>query len=121
MSPSSAQPRDINTFVSYWRGPADGASWAGERARNLTYHERKLAFRIRNSETTDRKEVVMNDIRSVKEEIKLNNQGFQLSKLESKNEDWTSDEAIKKVYYPEAENLLREVNVYVMIIHTWSS
>jgi len=54
-------------------------------------------------------QVVVHDIRGSEHEYTLDTKGFQVVKHESKEKEFLNDDQIKKVYYPETEELLKRV------------
>ena len=57
----------------------------------------------------DPREVVITDIRGREEDFKLDVQGFQMAQQESKEKVFDDDARIREVYYPECEELVKEL------------
>jgi hypothetical protein len=57
---------------------------------------------------TERHVVSIHDLRPLAGSLSLDEEGFELRRLESAVQDLYDDDAIEKVYYPEIEALLRE-------------
>src|ERR1700761_2817769 len=53
--------------------------------------------------------VKIHDMRPVAHELKLDTQGFELVEQRSAVHDFWDDEEVRRVYYPEAEQILKQV------------
>jgi hypothetical protein len=93
------KPHHVNTSLNYYKAAEDGSpphpSYVGKPE---TYE--------RPSEPL---EVTVHDIRGQEHEYTLDKNGFQIYPHESKEKDFLDDEQIKAVYYPETEQLLKDV------------
>jgi hypothetical protein len=53
-------------------------------------------------------EMRINDLRSVRDEFKIDKNGFELVNHVSKEKDFTDEEHVKEVYYPEVVELMKK-------------
>jgi len=81
--------------------------FTGERPRN--YAIPAPAGEPQRSGATDTHRVRIRDARRAKERFTLDQNGFELRAHQTALVDFSNDEAIKNVYYPEAIALIREV------------
>jgi len=90
-------PHDVKTILYYHKDNEDGSppepSYVG---KPIIYDRPSVA-----------KEVLVHDIRGSEDQYTLDGQGFQVVKDVSKEKDFLDDDSIKKVYYPEVEELLK--------------
>ncbi len=93
------KPRDIFTTLNYYKDPEDGSP------PHPTYVDRP--------ETYDRPfeahPVTVHDIGSKDHEYSLDVNGFQVHRHDATEKDFLNDDQIKKSYYPETEQLLKDV------------
>lgn len=82
---------------------------APTRERPRTYTFDPPAGVPRTTTVNDPHEVVIIDVRRVLADLSLDGEGFALLKHASAVGDFYDDDEVKRVYYPEAERLLREV------------
>lgn len=57
------------------------------------------------------KEVILHDIRGFDDRYTLDTTGFQIVDRKSKEKDFLNIKQVKKVYFPEVEDLLQKVQV----------
>ena len=76
---------------------------------SIPFIERKLSYIKHQMEEEDARSVHVHDIRGHEGDFSLDKQGFQLCKRQIKADDFTNDEKIEKLYYPDIEALLKEV------------
>ncbi|KUJ06562.1 methyltransferase-like protein [Mollisia scopiformis] len=92
------KPRDVTTIFNYFKENEDGSppapSYVGKPE---TY------FR-----PTVPQKTVVHDIRGTEKQYTLDTKGFQIVKHASKEKDFLDDEQIKRIYYPETEDLLKK-------------
>lgn len=101
MAPSAVYPEEhkvVNTTLNHWLDPAKGGH-AEYRTGTASYYRRKF----------DPHAVQVHDIRGREDQFSLNTHGFQHHKHVSVEKDFTDDETVKKVVYPEVEELLKAV------------
>jgi hypothetical protein len=99
---SSYVPRGpVKTVLNFFEDPADGA-------KPYNYVEPQPGQPPRNFGHTE-VEVEVNDIRGREQDFSLDKDAFQVFQgVPSEEKDFTDDEHIKQVYYPEVEKLLLE-------------
>jgi len=92
------KPRDVTTTLNYFKDNEDGSPPAP------SYVARPETF----ARPTVPQKTVIHDIRGTENQYTLDTKGFQIVKHESKEKDFLDDEQIKRVYYPETEELLKK-------------
>ncbi|KAK0510643.1 hypothetical protein JMJ35_007075 [Cladonia borealis] len=97
-TPKSKEVHDVPTKLNYYKDPGDGSGPAPTYVGKPETYERPF-------EPLD---VVVQDIRGREDQFTLDKNGFQIYRHESKEKDFTDDEQIKSVYYPETEQLLKD-------------
>jgi len=97
-APSTQSPGDIHTTLNYYLDPALGGHSAFE-AGTVGYYRRKF----------DERPVHIHDIRGQAGDFNINKQGFQLVKHTSAERDYVDEEQVRRIVYPEAEELLKKV------------
>jgi hypothetical protein len=95
--PSADHPNDINTTLNYYLDPALGGHSAFE-VGTAGYYRRKF----------DEHPVQIHDIRGHEGDYSISKQGFQHVKHTSTEKNYTDDEQVKRVVYPEVEKLLKK-------------
>ena len=93
------EPQDVHTTLNYYKDPGDGSEPAPIYVGKPETYERP-------SETVD---VTVRDIRGQEPNFTLDKTGFQIHKHKSAEKDFNDDDHIKAVYYPETEQLLKDV------------
>lgn len=92
------KPRDVTTTLNYFKDNEDGSppapSYVGRPETN-----------IRPIIPT---KTIVYDIRGTESQYTLDTKGFQIVSHVSKEKDFQDDEQIKKIYYPETEELLKK-------------
>lgn len=98
-NPPAPEPQDVATVLHYHKPNADGSPPAP------TYVDRP--------ETYDRPfeahPVTVRDVAGREAEYSLDGNGFQFHKHTSTEKEFVDDEKIKAEYYPETEQLLKDV------------
>jgi hypothetical protein len=104
ISSSKQQPHlhDVSTTLNYYKDPGDGSSPPPHYVGKPETYDRPM----------EPLAVTIHDIRGSEAGYTLDRNGFQLYNFESKEKDFLDDDTIKAVYYPETEQLLKEVYVY---------
>ena len=97
-SPSS-KPQDVDTVLNYFKPNADGSP------PHATYVDKPETYHRENNSHN----VTVRDIRGKEDQYTLDKSGFQIYKHVSKEKDFLDDEKIKAEYYPETEQLLKDV------------
>jgi hypothetical protein len=93
--------RDVVTTLNYYKDPPGGGPpHATYIDRPETYYREPLP-----------QQVTVHDIRGTEDQYTLDTTGFQIVKHESAEKDFLDDEQIKAIYYPEVEQLLKQVYV----------
>lgn len=98
-STTPSKPRDVDTTVNYYKDLEDGGP------PPATYIDRPETF-FRPSETH---QVTIKDIAGKESEYTLDKQGFQIHRHEATVKDFLDEDEIKASYYPETEQLLKDV------------
>ncbi|CAI0655538.1 unnamed protein product, partial [Colletotrichum noveboracense] len=93
-------PRNIVTSINYYDDPGDGSSpppvvVGGQKVTN----ERKMIPHT----------MTVTDVTGDEDTFTLDSHGFQYLRHASVETDFTDEERIKNVYYPEAEKLYKEI------------
>jgi len=90
----------VQSTLIFFKDPEDGA-------KPYNYVEQPPEGTPQRNYGQDDQQVTINDIRGREQEFDMNINGFRtLSGIESKEKDFTDDEAIKQNYYPEVEKVL---------------
>jgi len=103
--PKSQDVHDVPTKLNYYKDPGDGSGPAPSYVGKPETYERPY-------ESLD---VVVEDIRGREDQFTLDKNGFQIYRHESEEKDFTDDDQIKSVYYPETEQLLKDAYVTVTL------
>lgn len=100
--PSYIPRGPVNTKLNFYQLPADGS-------KPWNYVEKPPEGQPQRNFGQEVHEVQMNDIRGREQDFWLDKDAFQtVTGVPSEERDFTDDEDIKKVYYPEVEKLLLE-------------
>jgi len=92
------KPRDVTTIFHYYKDPADGSPPAPNDASKPSTYEREPLS----------EQAVVHDIRGTETQYTLDTTGFEIFKHVSVEKDFLDNEQIKRVYYPETEELLKK-------------
>lgn len=99
-----SKPQEVHNVVAdfhYYKDPGDGSlpppSIVGKPE---TYHR-----------VPETRSVTVHDIRGSEDQYNLDKNGFQIYRHQSVEKDFRDEEEIKKTYYAEVENLLKEAFV----------
>lgn len=98
------KPQEVHNVVAdfhYYKDPGDGSR------PPPTYVNKPESYR-RVPETLS---LTVHDIRGTEDQYSLDKTGFQIYHHQSVETDFRDEEQIKKNYYPEVENLLKEAFV----------
>lgn len=101
LTPSSGitKPRHVHTTINYYRDPGDGTEHAPSIAgKRSTFNQPSIDL-----------ETVVTDITGSEDQYTLDSHGFQLWDHVSREKIFDNDDRIKEEYYPEVEDLVREV------------
>mgnify|MGYP000886472090 CR=1 FL=1 len=96
--PSDSKPHHVQTTLNYYKDPEDGSPPAPNYVGRPETYDRPV-------ETLP---VTITDISGHELEYTLDSHGFQIYYHESKEKDFDDDERIKREYYPETEQLLKD-------------
>ncbi|KAH0425313.1 Cytochrome P450 [Colletotrichum camelliae] len=96
---SSGVPRNVRTTINYYKDPGNGIEHAPSIAgKRSTFVHPSIDF-----------DTVVTDITGSEDKYTLDSHGFQLHRHVSQEKEFTDDQRIKDLYYPEVEQLLFEV------------
>lgn len=98
---SSASPNEVETPLNYHKDNEDGSPPHPTYVGQPQTYERPVATHVTK----------ITDISGREAEFTLDKQGFQVHRHVSQEKDFNDDEHIKAVYYPETEQLLKDVYV----------
>ncbi|KFY26651.1 hypothetical protein V493_03958 [Pseudogymnoascus sp. VKM F-4281 (FW-2241)] len=90
---------DVSTELNYYQDPGDGTPPVPYYVGQPNTYERPTT--VQN--------VVIHDIAGDENKYTLDSHGFQYTKHESNEKEFLSDDKIKAEYYPEVEQLLKDV------------
>ncbi|OBT42986.1 hypothetical protein VE00_07208 [Pseudogymnoascus sp. WSF 3629] len=90
---------DVATELNYYQDPGDGSPPVPYYVGQPNTYERP----------TTALKVVIHDITGDEEKYTLDSHGFQYTKHESREKEFLDEEKIKAEYYPEVEQLLKDV------------
>ncbi|KFY38846.1 hypothetical protein V494_04174 [Pseudogymnoascus sp. VKM F-4513 (FW-928)] len=90
---------DVETELNYYQDPGDGSKPVPYYVGQPNTYERP----------TVAQKTVIHDITGEEEKYTLDSHGFQVTRHESKEKEFLDEERIKEVYYPEVEQLLKDV------------
>ena len=93
-----SKPRDVETTFNYFKDKEDGSPPEPTYVNKPSTYERPAI--------SERK--LVHDIRGSEDKYTLDTTGFQIYKHESVEKDFLDDEQIKRLYYPETEELLKK-------------
>jgi hypothetical protein len=96
---SQAEKHHVHTSLNYYKDPGDGSLPPPSIVGKPETYERPA----------QPLEVTIHDIRGEEDKYTLDAQGFQIHKHSSVEKDFLDDEQIKAQYYPEVEQLLKDV------------
>lgn len=97
-----AKPRHVQTTINYYRDPGDGSEHAPSIAgKRSTFNQPSIDL-----------DTVVTDITGSEDQFTLDSHGFQLVDNISRMKEFDDDDRIKEEYYPEVEQLVREVYVF---------
>ena len=103
--PKSKEVHDVPTKLNYYKDPGDGSEPAPSYVGKPETYEHP-------HEPLD---VVVEDIRGREDQFTLDKNGFQIYRHASKEKEFTDDDQVKSVYYPETEQLLKDAYVTVTV------
>ncbi|KAL0938282.1 uncharacterized protein CTRU02_204892 [Colletotrichum truncatum] len=93
------ESRNIKSSINYYKDPRDGSEHAPSIAgKRSTFNQPSVDL-----------ETIITDISGNEDKYTLDSHGFQLCHHVSKEKEFTDDQRIKELYYPEVERLLYEV------------
>ena len=95
--PKGHEARDVVAEFNYYKDPGDGSPPAPSYVGKPETYERPAETRT----------MVVHDIRGEEDKYTLDTTGFEIYKHVSQETAFEDDEEIKKVYYPEVEELLK--------------
>ncbi|ORY60778.1 uncharacterized protein BCR38DRAFT_459763 [Pseudomassariella vexata] len=96
---STVLSHDVDTVLNYLKPSEDGSR------PNPAYVDRPETFELPNESHP----VKIKDVSGQESQYTLDKNGFQIHHHESQEKDFLNDEQIKAVYYPETEQLLKNV------------
>ncbi|KAI0542947.1 hypothetical protein GGR58DRAFT_509783 [Xylaria digitata] len=94
--------RDVSTFINYYRDPGDGSPPMPVRISDKT---------VTNERPTIAEPMVIRDITGEEDKYTLDKNGFHLRRQATQlhGDDFQDSELVKAKYYPEAEQLLKDI------------
>ncbi|TGJ78907.1 hypothetical protein E0Z10_g9856 [Xylaria hypoxylon] len=95
----SVSPSEVETVLNFFKDNEDGSPPEPTYVNKPQTYERPVAP----------ENVKITNIAGREAEFTLDNQGFQVHRHVAQEKDFTDDEHIKAVYYPETEQLLKDV------------
>lgn len=98
-TPSNSKPKDVETTLNYYKPNADGSP------PHPTYTDRPETY----DRPVESHQVTVHDVAGREKEYTLDGNGFQFHQHTSVEKDFLDDEQIKAQYYPETEQLLKDV------------
>ncbi|KAI1259524.1 hypothetical protein F5Y18DRAFT_293518 [Xylariaceae sp. FL1019] len=96
---SSSSPSEVEALLNYYLDNEDGSP------PQPAYVDKPETYFRRNEERT----VKVTNVAGREAEFTLDGQGFQIHRNVAQEKDFADDEHIKAVYYPETEQLLKDV------------
>ena len=97
--PNAASAKhDVRTTLNYYRDPGDGSAPTPSYVSKPETYDRPV----------EKVEVTVSDIRGEEERYSLDGNGFEIFRHESGEKEFVDDEAIRKGYYAEVEQLLKD-------------
>lgn len=100
MTMTSTEPKTVETTLNYYLDPSKGGHTSYQIGVS-DYYRRKF----------EPHQAQIHDIRGREDQFDLERHGFQHHNHTSTEKDFDSDEQVKKVVYPEVEQLIKEVYV----------
>ncbi|KAL9617853.1 MAG: hypothetical protein Q9160_007403 [Pyrenula sp. 1 TL-2023] len=97
-SSTTPKPQDVPTTLNYYKDPGDGSEPAPTYVGKPESYERPV----------EALEVTVHDIRGAESKYTLDGTGFQIHRHVSSEKDFLDDEKIRREYYPETEQLLKD-------------
>jgi len=94
----TSKPQDVDTVLHYYKPNADGSP------PHPTYTDRPETY----ERPTEVHPATVRDVRGKESDYTLDKNGFQFYKHTSEEKDFKDDDEIKKLYYPETEQLLKD-------------
>lgn len=95
--PKGREARDVVAEFNYYKDPGDGSPPAPSYVGKPETYERPAETRT----------MVVHDIRGEEDRYTLDTTGFEIYEHVSQETAFEDDEEIKKIYYPEVEELLK--------------
>jgi hypothetical protein len=93
------KPQDVETVLNYHKPNEDGSP------PHPTYVDRPETY----DRPVDPRKVIVHDVSGKEAQYTLDGNGFQFHKHTSIEKEFLDDEQIKAQYYPETEQLLKDV------------
>jgi hypothetical protein len=93
-----SERHDVHTWLNYYKDPGDGSAPPPSYVGKPETYERPA----------QPLEVTVTDISGNVGDYNLDNHGFQIYNHESKEKDFRDEEKIRREYYPEVEQLLKD-------------
>lgn len=90
--------KTVNTTLNYYLDPSIGGH-TQYQIGVVDYFRRKF----------DTHEVEVNDVRGREDQFEINTHGFQFAKHTSKEKEFVDDSQVKRVAYPEVEDLIKNM------------
>lgn len=97
-APTTRRPHDVQTTLNFTKIMPDGSHLAPNYAGQANTYERPV----------DAVPVIIHDVSGRELDYTLDGYGFQFYYHESKEKEFLDDEQIRREYYPETEQLLKD-------------
>lgn len=95
----SGKPHDVKTTLNYYKDPEDGSP------PHPTYVDRPETY----NRPTESHPVTVHDVTGSEDKYSLDESGFQFHHHTSVEKDFVDNDQIRSSYYPETEQLLKDV------------
>lgn len=110
MTMTSTEPRTVETTLNYYLDPSKGGH-TSYQIGVADYHRRKF----------EPHQARIQDIRGREDQFNLETHGFQHHKHVSAEKEFVDNEQVKKIVYPEVEQLLKDLWVVLLLPLTTGS
>jgi hypothetical protein len=101
---STPLPHNVHTVLNYYKDPADGSS------PPATYVDRPETY----NRPSEAHPVTVHDVSGHEAEFTLDGNGFQFHRHTATEQNFVDDEQIRSSYYPETEQLLKDMYVAIL-------
>jgi hypothetical protein len=113
--------QDVATELYYYKDSDDGTppapayvGWVSVELKGVSFWDQTISKPVTYLRPHVAQSVTVHDIAGDEDKYSLDSHGFQFVKHESKEKDFLEEEKIKAEYYPETEQLLKDVWVSIL-------